>query len=68
VAGIHPHTPRAGVVRVIKALECADGVVTIGGSSVGSRCRGSLHEPLPASNRGPIKALTEANLRLQQAW
>ena len=34
VAGIHPHTPRADVVRVIKALEGADGVVTIGGGSV----------------------------------
>ena len=31
VAGIHSHTPRADVVRVIKALEGADGVVTIGG-------------------------------------
>jgi maleylacetate reductase len=34
VAGIHSHTPRADVVRVIKALEGADGVVTIGGGSV----------------------------------
>src|SRR6266850_5809104 len=34
VAGIHPHTPRADVVRVIKALEGADGVVTLGGGSV----------------------------------
>jgi maleylacetate reductase len=34
VAGIHPHTPRADVVRVIQALEGADGVVTIGGGSV----------------------------------
>jgi maleylacetate reductase len=34
VAGIHAHTPRADVVRVIKALEGADGVVTIGGGSV----------------------------------
>ena len=34
VAGIHPHTPRADVVRVINALEGADGVVTIGGGSV----------------------------------
>jgi maleylacetate reductase len=34
VSGIHSHTPRADVVRVIKALEGADGVVTIGGGSV----------------------------------
>jgi len=34
VAGIHSHTPRADVVRVIKALEGADGVVTLGGGSV----------------------------------
>jgi maleylacetate reductase len=34
VAGIHSHTPRADVVRVIKILEGADGVVTIGGGSV----------------------------------
>ena len=34
VAGIHPHTPRADVVRVIEALQGADGVVTIGGGSV----------------------------------
>jgi maleylacetate reductase len=34
VAGIHSHTPRADVVRVIKALDGADGVVTIGGGSV----------------------------------
>lgn len=34
VAGIHSHTPRADVVRVIKALEGADGIVTIGGGSV----------------------------------
>jgi maleylacetate reductase len=34
VAGIHPHTPRHDVVRVVKALEGADGVVTIGGGSV----------------------------------
>ena len=34
VAGIRSHTPRADVVRVIKALEGADGVVTIGGGSV----------------------------------
>jgi maleylacetate reductase len=34
VAGIHSHTPRADVIRVIKALEGADGVVTIGGGSV----------------------------------
>src|SRR5260370_32621268 len=34
VAGIRSHTPRADVVRVIKALEVADGVVTIGGGSV----------------------------------
>ena len=34
VAGIHSHTPRADVVRVIKALEGADGVVSIGGGSV----------------------------------
>ena len=34
VAGIHSHTPRADVVRVIQALEGADGVVTLGGGSV----------------------------------
>src|SRR5580693_6643590 len=34
VAGIRSHTPRADVARVIKALEGADGVVTIGGGSV----------------------------------
>jgi len=34
VAGIRSHTPRADVVRVIKALEGADGVVTLGGGSV----------------------------------
>jgi maleylacetate reductase len=34
VAGIHSHTPRADVVRVIKALQGADGIVTIGGGSV----------------------------------
>jgi maleylacetate reductase len=34
VAGIHSHTPRADVVRVIKALAGADGVMTIGGGSV----------------------------------
>lgn len=34
VAGIHSHTPRADVARVIKALEGADGVVTLGGGSV----------------------------------
>jgi maleylacetate reductase len=34
VSGIHSHTPRADVVRVIQALEGADGVVTIGGGSV----------------------------------
>jgi maleylacetate reductase len=34
VAGIHSHTPRADVVRVIKALDGTDGVVTIGGGSV----------------------------------
>ena len=34
VAGIHSHTPRADVARVIKALEGADAVVTIGGGSV----------------------------------
>ena len=34
VAGIHSHTPRADVVRVIEALEGADGVVSIGGGSV----------------------------------
>jgi maleylacetate reductase len=34
VAGIHPHSPRADVVRVIEALRGADGVVTIGGGSV----------------------------------
>jgi maleylacetate reductase len=34
VAGIRPHSPREGVIRVVKALEGADGVVTIGGGSV----------------------------------
>jgi maleylacetate reductase len=34
VAGIRSHTPRADVARVIKALEGADGVVTVGGGSV----------------------------------
>jgi maleylacetate reductase len=34
VVGIHSHTPRADVARVIKALEGADGVVTLGGGSV----------------------------------
>lgn len=34
-AGIRPHSPRAEVVRIAKALEGADAVVTIGGSSVG---------------------------------
>jgi maleylacetate reductase len=34
VTGIHAHTPRADVIRVVKALEGADGVVTIGGGSV----------------------------------
>jgi hypothetical protein len=68
VAGIHSHTPRASVVRVIKAPECADGVVTIGEGSVGSRCRGSLHDPLQASNARPIKSLTEVNLLLPKAW
>jgi maleylacetate reductase len=34
VSGIHPHTPRADVVRVIQALDGADGVVTLGGGSV----------------------------------
>src|SRR5882762_538883 len=34
VAGIRSHTPRADVVRVIKTLEGADGVVTLGGGSV----------------------------------
>jgi maleylacetate reductase len=34
VAGIHPHTPRADVVRVIEALQGADGIVTLGGGSV----------------------------------
>src|SRR5580658_1125334 len=29
VVGIHSHTPRADVVRVIQALEGADGVVTL---------------------------------------
>ena len=33
-SGIKPHTPRREVVRVAKALEGADGVVTIGGGSV----------------------------------
>jgi maleylacetate reductase len=34
VTGIRPHSPREGVIRVVKALEGADGVVTIGGGSV----------------------------------
>lgn len=34
VSGIHPHTPRADVLRVAEALGGADGVVTIGGGSV----------------------------------
>ena len=34
VSGIHPHTPRADVIRVVKALDGIDGVVTIGGGSV----------------------------------
>ena len=34
VSGIHPHTPRKDVIRVAKALEGIDGVVTIGGGSV----------------------------------
>ena len=34
LSGIHAHTPRADVIRVVKALEGADGVVTIGGGSV----------------------------------
>jgi maleylacetate reductase len=34
LAGIHSHTPRADVARVIKALAGADGVVTLGGGSV----------------------------------
>jgi maleylacetate reductase len=34
VSGIRPHTPRADVIRVAKALEGCDGVVTIGGGSV----------------------------------
>jgi maleylacetate reductase len=33
-SGIHPHTPRADVVRVVKALEGVDAVITIGGGSV----------------------------------
>jgi maleylacetate reductase len=34
VSGIHPHTPREDVIRVAKALDGVDGVVTIGGGSV----------------------------------
>ena len=34
VAGIHPHTPRADVIRVVEGLAGADAVVTIGGGSV----------------------------------
>jgi maleylacetate reductase len=34
VSGIHPHTPRKDVIRVAKALDGIDGVVTIGGGSV----------------------------------
>ena len=41
VAGIHPHTPRADVVRVVKALEGADGVVTLGGGSVCDSAKGA---------------------------
>ena len=35
ISGIRPHTPRGDVARIVQALEGADGVVTIGGSSVG---------------------------------
>ena len=34
VSGIHPHTPRKDVIRVAKALDGIDGVVTLGGGSV----------------------------------
>ena len=34
ISGIQPHTPRGVVIRVVKALEGADAVVTIGGGSV----------------------------------
>jgi len=34
VSGIHSHTPREDVIRVAKALDGIDGVVTIGGGSV----------------------------------
>jgi maleylacetate reductase len=35
ISGIRPHTQRGDVARVARALEGADAVVTIGGSSVG---------------------------------
>ena len=41
VAGIRPHSPREGVIRVVKALEGADGVVTIGGGSVCDSVKGA---------------------------
>jgi alcohol dehydrogenase class IV len=31
LVGINPHTPRADVIRVVKALEGADAVVAVGG-------------------------------------
>ena len=34
LVGINPHTPRADVIRVVKALEGADAVVAVGGGSV----------------------------------
>ena len=43
ISGIHPHTPRADVIRVAKALRDADadGVVTIGGGSVCDSAKGA---------------------------
>ena len=34
ISGLRPHSPRGDVVRVVQALEDADGVVTLGGGSV----------------------------------
>src|SRR6202453_2604158 len=40
VSGIHPHTPREDVIRVAKALDGADGVVTRSEERrVGKECR-----------------------------
>lgn len=40
-SGIHSHTPRGDVIRVVKGLEGADGVVTIGGGSVCDSVKGA---------------------------